>query len=657
MLIILPPPFSAPQAKKRLTLSSRATWRKVLDWARSEATTRIQAKSKRFMGMRKFAELAAKRKAEAAAKKKATTDEDDARAARDAADSARPKKSILSMLDVDTPPGVRQNIEEYAEEHFNLNRKGMFGSKTTVTKVLSWKNEMIGTSLLKMPSRDMDQQALQCFKNVCCFMGDRSSSKDETGHAEKLLKTCLTAPEELRDEVFCQIIKQTTNNPNPDSCRNGWMLLGLCGGSFSPSKELEPYLSSYCDAHREDAGGVGDYATFALGRLAKTSALGPRKEVPTDMEIESAKLRFPVLVRVYHLDGTYDTMPVSSWVTPSLLKAMVCEKRGIVDGEPFGLYEMTPEGEERFLDTDERILDLVAYWQRLFEEEKSKGEDAEAKKLKKKALGGHFYRIVFKVQMYFEPQATDTAAIKEMYGQAVYDVVSARYPCGERDCIFLAALQLQAEYGDAGLSDLQQKLARYLPAKYAEGTRTSELANEIRKLAESNNEGKTAEEAESEYLAYVKEWQVYGSSFFFVSCSPTHTHLAAPSHLPPPSPGCAGGAPDEQRHAPRGLPGRQPQGRARHQPRHQGGARDAPLQRGAHVGPLRHVLRAAHWQPHPPDQDVLRHGAGQGDQRPGARVRQPHGRRRPVNAPRLDAGARRGARARAGQRGPRAASR
>jgi FERM central domain len=56
---------------------------------------------------------------------------------------------------------------------------------------------------------------------------------------------------------------------------------------------------------------------------------------------------------------------------------------------------------------------------------------------------------------------------------------------------------------------------RFLPAKYAEGTRTNELAADIMR-AHAEHSGKSTAQVEKEYLEYVQEWQVYGSSFFFV---------------------------------------------------------------------------------------------------------------------------------------------
>jgi MyTH4 domain len=237
-----------------------------------------------------------------------------------------------------------------------------------------------------MPTKELESTAVQLFRNVTGFMGDRNSHKEDAGHAEKVLKTCLHAPEELRDEVYCQIIKQTNNNPSPQSARKGWELLGIVAGTFAPSKVFEPYLMSYCDQHRDDPDGIGDIAKYVMGRIGKTGNMGPRREVPTPIEIEACKKREPVLIRVYHLDGTYDMVPATSWVTPPMIKSMICEMRGIADGSPFAVYEMTPDGEERFLESDERILDLVSYWQRLFEEEKAKGDDGAAvnKKQKKK---------------------------------------------------------------------------------------------------------------------------------------------------------------------------------------------------------------------------------------------------------------------------------
>lgn len=200
-----------------------------------------------------------------------------------------------------------------------------------------------------------------------------------------------------------------------DSNLKGWELFAIASGAFPPSKEFEPYLLAYCHRHREDPV-VGKHAAYAMGRLLMAQDLPPRKEIPTAIEVEAVKVRCrrrgrlprsctaprpivrtaaaaagaltvyprrvggpwfalqemrPVAVRVYHLDGSYDMMPVTSWTTPTHLNKMMAARLGIKDASAFALYEMTPEGEERYLEKD-RILDLVAYWQRLFEEEKTK---------------------------------------------------------------------------------------------------------------------------------------------------------------------------------------------------------------------------------------------------------------------------------------------
>lgn len=345
-------------------------------------------------------------------------------------------------------------------------------------------------------------------------MGDRLTKKPDYEHAWKLLNTCIQAPEQLRDEVYCQLMKQTTKNPNESSRLLGWKLIGICAGAFAPSKEFFPYVMSYCQTHKSDAA-VESYAKFALARLTKTMNLGPRKETPTFMEILAAKDMKPFFVRVYHLDGTYDSVPITAWVTPALLKQMICEVRGIGDPSSFGIFEFTPDSEERSLDPDERIADLIAYWQRLFEEEKAKSENKKFRKDRKRALI-KFHRIMFKVALYLETDKDDHAAHHEHYVQAVYDIISTRYPCGERDCVALAALQLQAEYGDVGLGeDLEKNLTRFLPQRFAQGLRAQALVLEIQKAHELHK-GKTKMECEREYLQYVKAWQVYGSSFYYV---------------------------------------------------------------------------------------------------------------------------------------------
>lgn len=43
---------------------------------------------------------------------------------------------------------------------------------------------------------------------------------------------------ELRDEIFCQLVRQTRSNPERPWLLTTWTLLCLCTASFSPSKTL-----------------------------------------------------------------------------------------------------------------------------------------------------------------------------------------------------------------------------------------------------------------------------------------------------------------------------------------------------------------------------------------------------------------------------------
>lgn len=403
------------------------------------------------------------------------------------------------------------SMADFAESHYNFDRKGIFGAKTTMDKILTHKNDLIRTSLCQL-NTDLAAEAVQSFRNITGYMGDRNTTKGGIEHALKLLNNMLLAPNDLRDEVYCQLVKQTTGNPDADSNLRGWELFAVLAGCFPPGDELKPFVMAHCAGEHGRTHAdrrIHEYAVYVIHKVEKVSRLGPRREIPTPVEIEAGRRLLPLNVRVAFLDDRYIALPVDSWTTAQELEAKCARMLGIQDGTPFAIFEVSTEEEERVLEPEERILDLVAYWTRL-------ENDARAKKGKTATI--EEFRFVYKVRLFLDVQDEDSAGVHLMYIQATHDVVDARYPCQEQDSITLAALQVQEENGDfpgpGAPNPLTGRLERYIARKYIEEIGEDKLMQDITQLYQKLT-GYSKREARLSYLDYVKAWKIYGSAYFF----------------------------------------------------------------------------------------------------------------------------------------------
>lgn len=135
-----------------------------------------------------------------------------------------------------------------------------------------------------------------------------SLSSTVSGHLleeERWLLSEGLAHGELRDEVYCQLMKQLTQNPSTyvftslslgplltlssESVFKGWQLMCVLLITFPPSKNFENYLRGFYQLHTtRQEGRVDVIAKYCLRRLDFIARKGPRGKPPTNSEIETA---------------------------------------------------------------------------------------------------------------------------------------------------------------------------------------------------------------------------------------------------------------------------------------------------------------------------------------------------------------------------------
>uniref|UniRef100_A0A336ML90 CSON013868 protein n=1 Tax=Culicoides sonorensis TaxID=179676 RepID=A0A336ML90_CULSO len=200
------------------------------------------------------------------------------------------------------------DIEKFAQDNLNLHAKGIFRKKSSVRDMLSWTSDPISRPMLSLPiarEKAGKKMAIELFKLVQIYMGDRKARAGMTLNsvAQDIINMTL-ATAQLRDELYVQLCRQTTENPSRDSLIRGWELLAICLSFVPPSPTFQPALLGYMNRHRDQQFSaafqeinkwpthvqISHYATIACRRLDRIGSSGKKQaKKPTEEEINHAR--------------------------------------------------------------------------------------------------------------------------------------------------------------------------------------------------------------------------------------------------------------------------------------------------------------------------------------------------------------------------------
>ncbi|KAK4306479.1 hypothetical protein Pmani_021704 [Petrolisthes manimaculis] len=198
-------------------------------------------------------------------------------------------------------------MEKYAQENLNIHTRGLLRKKVPVMDMISWTKDPIRKPMLATLDKSLKASACDMFRLVQIYMSDRKPKPGMTLNSVGLdvVTTCYNT-DGLRDELFVQICRQTTDNHKRDSLRRGWELLAICLAFFPPSDKFGPYLMGYITRHSDPAYcsmfpdvakwpihiQVAHYAGVCMKRLERTTVNAKRQRLrkPTLEEIDLARL-------------------------------------------------------------------------------------------------------------------------------------------------------------------------------------------------------------------------------------------------------------------------------------------------------------------------------------------------------------------------------
>jgi myosin-15 len=382
-------------------------------------------------------------------------------------------------------------LRYFRKSHTLLDQTGGGSEGKATTNLVQYTKTPIQESLINLSNKDASRQAVAGFRTLMQFMGDRSKSrgKTELDLLYELLEVC--QKEDLRDEMYCQVIKQITGHPQPEHCAQGWSFLSLLTGFFPPSTTLMPYVTKFL----QDSSPSQELARSSQEHLQRTIKYGGRQRLPPPGEMQAFLKGQAVRMLLIHLPGGVDYRTnIQTFTVAGDVLEELCGQMGIINSQEvqeFALFLIKGEGDlVRPLWPHEYLNSVVV----------------------DQAVSLHGRRLGWETPLHFDhPTYIDTH-----YGQVLRDYLQGKLmtsPQADTLLARLAALQHVVKASNSPLSE--QDLLAYIPKplqwQVNKATIKNLMAQELRQL-----QGHSSQEAQISFIEAASQLPLFGYTVYVV---------------------------------------------------------------------------------------------------------------------------------------------
>ena len=214
-----------------------------------------------------------------------------------------------------------------------------------VLQRIKWASQPIKSPLTKLADVSDTRLALESHQAVMQYMGDMPTKKTRYELVFMLISLGMQKSS-LRDELYSQLLKQTTNNKSPkdDSLKRGWDLLIMFCAFVPTSIDIEPYIKGHLQTAAQQKREFWDSAELALDRLKKNKA-SPRLTPPSAEELETFESRGRHMFKVQFPEGSLRSFLLESHTTVKDITKNICDRYAIMNTDAYGIYVCLEPGD------------------------------------------------------------------------------------------------------------------------------------------------------------------------------------------------------------------------------------------------------------------------------------------------------------------------